>query len=129
MKKGLLTVVVASLVFAFACSSEEGKEDGEKGEKGEKAESGGPLMGTWTIVEAEGTAAETNKGTPYQFEKDKLTIGEGIMSNKADYSLSGDTIIVLFEGLSNPFKYLYSLDGKRLRMELLTSDQVFYLEK
>jgi hypothetical protein len=100
----------AGITFLVACG-------------GKKA---GSIVGTWTVVSAEGPNADMNKGVVYTITDKQMNT----TYSKGNYTIVGDTILNLFEGMETPFKYVYKLDGKQLKMELLGSGgQKFVLEQ
>ncbi|GAB4123858.1 MAG: hypothetical protein OHK0045_03930 [Raineya sp.] len=133
LKKSILLVFFVGLLLGACSKNEEqktdnGKKDGGQLENKEKVETApaNKFVGSWEIIEAQGDMAELNKGVIYTFTNDEMSTSMA----KGKYSLSGDTLIVNFEGLQQPFKYIVGWDGEKMKLDLLSSGgQKFVLEK
>lgn len=134
MKKIYFIVLFVFLAFVSCQKKEEKSENNAKTENtssdsgSEKAEksSDNKFVGKWEIVEAQGDMAEINKGVVYTFTEKEMSTSMA----KGPYSISGDTLIVNFEGLTIPFKYVYQWEGEKLKLDVLNSGgQKFVLEK
>ncbi len=132
-KKAILALFLAG-ILVFSC----GKKEEKKADNGsatnntdqsadkKDAQSGNKFVGKWEIVQAEGDMAELNKGTVYNFTETEMSTSMA----KGKYSISGDTLIVNFEGMQAPFKYLFKWEGEKLKLDVLNSGgQKFLLEK
>ncbi|MDX1904082.1 MAG: hypothetical protein SFU27_07985, partial [Thermonemataceae bacterium] len=74
----------------------------------------------------EGDMASLNKGVVYTFTETEMSTSAA----KGKYSISGDTLIVNFENLQTPFKYVMKWEGEKLNLDVLSSGgQKFLLEK
>ena len=95
--------------------------------KGKPTEPDKPtLVGQWKVISAEGEYAAMNKGTVYTFTDKKMSTSFA----SGNYTIKGDTIINMFDGQPEPFKYLHKFENGQLKMELLSSGgQKFVLEK
>lgn len=122
-------------IMAFSCGKKDekasndsaGKEQtAEKTEKAAESKSANKFIGKWEIIQAEGDLAEMNKGVIYEFTADEMSTSMA----KGKYTTDGDTLIVNFEGLQVPFKYIYKWEGEKLKLDVLSSGgQKFVLEK
>jgi hypothetical protein len=95
------------------------------------SESGDPIVGTWTIVKAEGTASSSNEGTKYAFSDDgKVKVGEGLMASECTYTCEGEKLNIEFPG-GIVMKWIYKIEGdEKMTMENATdATQKFWLEK
>lgn len=92
-------------------------------------ESENGMDGTWKIVKADGMMADVNIGTEYIFAGKQLTLRGGGISTPGSYNMSKDTLIFTMKGYDAPMKYLHSMKGKQMVLKVVSSDQVFYLDK
>ncbi|MDW8296101.1 MAG: hypothetical protein RMJ97_04375 [Raineya sp.] len=126
-KKSIFSLIFAGMVL-FSCGKKEQQSAGSSDVKTEKSDSkpANKFVGKWEIVQAEGDLAEMNKGTIYNFTEDEMSTSMA----RGKYTISGDTLIVNFEGLQVPFKYIYKWEGEKLKLDVLNSGgQKFVLEK
>ncbi|MCS6795340.1 MAG: hypothetical protein NZ516_05220 [Raineya sp.] len=126
-KKSIFSLIFAGMVL-FSCGKKEQQSAGSSDAKTEKSDSkpANKFVGKWEIVQAEGDLAEMNKGTIYNFTEDEMSTSMA----RGKYTISGDTLIVNFEGLQVPFKYIYKWEGEKLKLDVLNSGgQKFVLEK
>ena len=87
-----------------------------------------PFIGKWEITEAEGTMAEMNKGTVYEFIDDSnVEFSLGGIKTKATYKKSGDTLSYSFGTIN--MSAIVKIEGNKMNFESLTSDQKFVLTK
>jgi hypothetical protein len=90
---------------------------------------GSPLVGKWKIVEAEGTAAEMNKGTVYEFTGGGKLSMEGMgMKTEFTYSVTND-IVYYSMGANFSMSAKFRIESGKLFFESQTSDQKFVFEK
>ena len=108
----VLTIAVVALSL-YAC--------GKKG-----AASGSPVVGTWKVVEASGTAADMNKGMVYDF-KDSGELLVGGMTKFA-WTVTNDT---LYWNMGESFKFSakFKISGDTMNLDYETSDQKFVMKK
>jgi len=113
--KRIMTGVVALLlaVLFIAC----GKKDGA---------TGSPILGTWKVVEASGTAADVNKDMTYEFREDGKLMVAGI--RQFDWSLTNDT---LYWNMGKAFKFsaTFKISGDTMHLDFKTSNQKFVMKK
>lgn len=111
---------VAIILTAMSCSSG----------SSESSSSDNPIVGTWTVVKAEGTAASANEGTKYAFSDDgKAKVGEGLMASECTYTIEGENLDIDFSG-GIVMKWKFKIDGNKMTMENATdATQKFWLEK
>lgn len=127
MKKFLTGLLAVTFVFfAVSCGSDDNSND-ESGDDTKKEEVS-KLEGTWLIVKAEGTMAETNKGTKYIFKGNTLTIEKGF-ANEFTFEDKGGTLVYKLEGNDAEFETDYEFKGDQLILNPKNSDQFFYCEK
>ncbi len=130
--QSILSVLFAMILLA-ACGKKNEQnnnntETNNATENKEKTEAApaNKFVGEWEIIEAEGDMASLNKGVVYTFTNDEMSTSMA----KGKYSISGDTLIVNFEGLQAPFKYMFKWEGEKLKLDVLNSGgQKFLLEK
>ena len=132
LKKSILSVFFVGLLLGACSKNEEQKtdisKDGSQLENKEKVETApaNKFVGSWEIIEAQGDMAELNKGVVYTFTNEEMSTSMA----KGKYSISGDTLIVNFEGLQQPFKYIVGWEGEKMKLDVLNSgEQKFVLEK
>lgn len=122
-KVNLLLTSFTALVVLFLVSCG-GKSEG----KSETASNDGPLVGDWTVVKAEGIAAEANKGQVYEFKGD----GSAKVSySDYTYTLEKDTLKMDYEGQGQiVLVWKCTIDGNKLTLDNATdADQTLWLEK
>lgn len=112
MKLTIIIAIIGGILFSMSCGS--GKD-------------GNSVIGKWKIVKAEGTMADMNKDMIYNFVDDKKLIMEKGFKNEGTYVISGDTLAGTFGQVT--IKSIIKIEGKKMKMEVLNSDQKFELEK
>lgn len=100
---------------------------------GKKPEAPGPatkLDGTWEIKRAEGAMAETNVGTQYIFEGNKLSFGKEGYTNPGKTEVTDSTFSFQADGNELKFMYNYKMNGDTLVVEMQKSGgQIFHMVK
>ena len=137
MRFAYVIFLLSTLSLITACSSDSSDSDDSDETTNQNGDSddddnavSNPIVGDWEIVEAEGTAASMNIGTPYYFGNDgQFAIGEGILVSEGEWSERADTLVLDFESMDMDFLYLYEFQGEQLVLDMVFGDQVFYLEK
>ena len=107
----IIATIFTALLFTTSCGG--GSDSG--------------VIGKWKIVKAEGTMAELNKDMIYNFVDDKKLIMEKGFKNEGTYTISGDTLAGTFGSVT--IKSIIKIDGKKMTMTIINSDQKFELEK
>ncbi|MGB3004971.1 MAG: hypothetical protein WBC06_00560 [Chitinophagaceae bacterium] len=138
--KTSLTMLTAAFLLT-ACGNNEKKEKTEAEIKeeilstdltDEKKESGTAtkLDGAWEIIRAEGSMAETNVGTVYDFNGNKLAFGKGGFNNPGKTEVTDSTFSFQADGNEYKFMYNYKFDGDTLVVEMQKSGgQIFHMIK
>jgi hypothetical protein len=115
MKKRLFVTV---LVLVFALSAVACK----------KKTGGHPIEGKWKIVSATGTLASINVGTLYIFKDDKTVLmKKGILETPGTYTIEGNTVTIKIGSMK--IKADFEISGNKMTYKMLTSDQVFIMER
>ena len=119
-KQNLLLPVLAVMLFMFASSCGVESSSSDK-----------PIVGNWKIVKAEGTSASLNQGIVYTFNDDgSATVGSGAMTSKYTFTTEGDTLTMNYNGGTDIIlTWTYKIDGNKMTMKNIGSDQKFELEK
>ena len=122
MKKSsmiILSVILVTGLFA-SCTGGKEKTPSER------------IIGTWEIVEASGAFSDSNVGMIYTFGK------EGAFSQKNKYletkgkvtKIDDESFTIKFDDLPDAdFIYTYKFENETIKIELVSSDQVFTLER
>lgn len=93
------------------------------------SKSGGGIVGKWEITEAQGSMADMNKGTIYEFtDETNMTLSKGGIVTNATYKLKGDSLQYSFGGGMN-MNALVKISGDKMNFEIVGSDQKFVLTK
>lgn len=133
--KATVSVVALSLILSACGGSDQKKENKPEGEtSAEKKESATAaptkLDGTWEIKRAEGMMAETNVGTQYIFEGNKLSFGKEGYTNPGKTEVTDTTFSFQAEGNELKFMYNYKFNGDTLVVEMQNSGgQIFHMIK
>lgn len=89
----------------------------------------GKLDGAWEIKRAEGSMADMNIGTVYEFRGNKLSFGQGSFTNPGSTEITDTTFSFQAEGNEYKFMYDYHFNGDTLVVKMQKSDQTFHLVK
>lgn len=88
------------------------------------------LDGSWEIKRAEGMMSETNVGTVYTFNGNKLSFGKEGYTNPGRTEVTDNTFSFQAEGNELKFMYDYKMMGDTLVVEMQNSGgQRFYMVK
>jgi hypothetical protein len=118
-----------------ACGGKDKKEtkpeDAGKPEvKNEAPATNSKLNGAWEIKRAEGIMAETNVGTVYEFDGNKLSFGKDGYKNPGTTIVTDTTFTFQANGNELKFAYNYKMKGDTLVVEMQNSNgQIFYMVK
>lgn len=112
-------LLLAGLILILsACKKDESAEP----------ENSDPFLGKWEIVDAQGSFADQNKGTVYNFKADgSLTITNGF-STEGTYVRTETEISYEIGGVELNFSYTLN-DKSMMWQNLSATDQVFEFEK
>ena len=86
------------------------------------------LTGKWTITDATGALADTNKGTVYEFMKDgTLVLSLGGFKNTATYTITGDKVSYSVGTITTTA--MFTITGDVMNFEIVNSDQKFVMKR
>ena len=86
------------------------------------------FYGKWEITDATGFLAELNLGTIYEFRENGTVTLDGLgLSSSGTFVKTVDELVITISGID--LVYLYTISGKIMVMDNLTTDQIFTLEK
>jgi hypothetical protein len=134
--KQLLTIFL-TVTFLMACGGKDKKTADADGDtttkevvKTEESGTATKLEGAWEIKRAEGSMAETNVGTVYEFKGSKLSFGKGGYTNPGSTVVTDSTFSFQADGNELKFMYNYKFNGDTLVIEMQKSGgQIFHLVK
>lgn len=138
MKENKLSFFAAAILIAagFSCSNNGKKDtpttspDVQNETKTTSAGAPSKLEGTWIIRRAEGSMAEMNTGTEYQFSGNKLSFGKDGYLNPGHSEITDSTFSFQADGNEYRFMYDYHFNGDTLVISMQKSGgQVFHLVK
>ena len=82
------------------------------------------IIGKWEITKAEGTMAETNVGTVYEFTDEKnFAVTKDGFRNPGTYTHEGDNFNLTIGSIT--ITAIIKIDGDKMRFEIKGSDQKF----
>ena len=120
MKKLNLFTVLSILVIILAVSC--------KNTNSQK----NPIVGEWTITNAEGTAASSNQGMIYIFNDDgTLTTKYGTIETKYTYTTDNDTLTMNYNGGNSIIlMWIYEINDNKMTLQNISdTSQKLELEK
>ncbi len=134
--KSILALIISAAIF-ISCGGDSKKEaSGEKAQQpsGENSPKGtgiaSKLEGAWEIKRAEGMMSETNVGTVYEFQGNKLSFGKGDYKNPGTTVVTDSTFSFQADGNELVFMYDYHFNGDTLVVEMQKSGgQIFHMIK
>lgn len=132
-----LPAVVLLVATLLSCGGDDKKEAEKEGEKApdEKvaatdAGTATKLEGAWEIKRAEGSMAETNVGTVYEFKGNTLSFGKDGYTNPGSTTVTDSTFSFQARGNEFKFMYDYKFNGDTLVVEMQKSGgQIFHMIK
>ena len=129
--------VSISVIFLTACGGsdskkEEVKDDKTGTEEAKPSDNGSAtkLEGAWEIKRADGSMAEMNVGTVYEFKGSTLTFGKEGFKNPGSTIITDSTFSFQANGNEYKFMYNYKFNGDTLVVEMQKSGgQIFHMVK
>jgi hypothetical protein len=126
MKKVTL-FLIAGILFSLLSISCGGKKEENGGKKEVIAEKKEGIAGKWEIKKAEGTMAEMNVGTIYEFDGTNLLISKNGLTNKATFTLTGEDLTYSIGSIK--MKAKVKIDGDNMIFKIDNSDQKFEMSR
>lgn len=134
-----MAIVMAGFLFTACGNNKKEKTDAEIKQEilttdpaPETKDKGVPtkLNGAWEIKRAEGSMAETNVGTVYEFDGNELSFGKDGYKNPGSTVVTDSTFSFQAKGNELVFNYNYKFNGDTLVVEMQNSGgQIFHMVK
>jgi hypothetical protein len=129
-------LICVSAFFLTACGGgnkkEEKKDDKTGTEEVKPTENGTAtkLEGAWEIKRADGSMAEMNVGTVYEFKGNKLSFGKDGYKNPGKTEVTDSTFTFQADGNEFKFDYIYQFNGDTLVVRMKNgAGQLFHMVK